>query len=685
MKRKTLQIIGLLILVGLSFTGAYGQSGYDDFQRALRAERSEGDLERAIALYEQVVREAPDQSLAARAQLRIGMCYEKMGLKDALDAYQRVIQAYPKQQREVALAKERLATLAETEEQVSAAPRFRQIRIPGNLQWAGGPQLSPDGEELVAVLDGALWLFPVHGKVHPDIAGKPEQLTDPVGASGLGLSWAADGQWVAFNSQEDKVFLVRRADGALSEVPLERQMNGDPRGYGVSLSPDGTVLAYATTERADSFIEIVPVSGGTPSRLTKSWTSQPAFSPDGSKIAYVRMDKPYSDEPVGEIWVVAPSGGTPVRVSDIAGKVGSPIWSPDGNMIAFLKETGSEAASIEVGFVSVSPSGKPMGPARSIRLPRGPQQFLAGWTHEDRIGIPVTNPFYQAIYTLPSSGGKALQVSPRGGARHPRWSPDGERIYFRWARGDTAFVPAEGGSVTVIEKSAESRIVEVTSGGGNAVSPDGSTIVFSAYQDQEGDSPVRVNIWTMPVDGGTPIELTGSPNQDRFPCWSADSETIAFVRGEERGQSVEFNIWTVSANGGEPEQFTLESDNVAWSPISWSPDGSLIAYFSTEETLRVISVPAGESREVAKVTGRGSHNELTWSPRSDEVAFTSKGRIWRVLLSEGVPREVETGFDGRASNIDWSPNGEAFAFTASTGGGTVLVLMEDFLAVLNDN
>ena len=173
MRHRTLQVVGLLILISLSCTQAAAQSSYDNFQRALRAERSEGDLERAIGLYERVVRESADQSLAARAQLRIGMCYEKMGLKEALDAYQRVVQAYPDQQPEVELAKERLEALAEKDERVSAVPSFRQIRIPGNLDFLSSPQLSPDGQHLAFVFDSALWLLDVEGKVHPDIAGIP--------------------------------------------------------------------------------------------------------------------------------------------------------------------------------------------------------------------------------------------------------------------------------------------------------------------------------------------------------------------------------------------------------------------------------------------------------------------------------------------------------------------------------
>ena len=100
--------------------------------------------------------------------------------------------------------------------------------------------------------------------------------------------------------------------------------------------------------------------------------------------------------------------------------------------------------------------------------------------------------------------------------------------------------------------------------------------------------------------------------------------------------------------------------------------------------MKVISVAKGESEDVVKVTDRDSHCELDWSPKSDEIAYTSNGRIWRVSLSDGIPRLVETGFDGRATNLDWSPNGEAFAFRAATGGETVLMLMEDFLPVLKN-
>ena len=57
--------------------------------------------------------ETKDESLAAKAQLRIGICYEKLGSQEARKAYQRLIADYPGQKEEVALARDRLARLAD--------------------------------------------------------------------------------------------------------------------------------------------------------------------------------------------------------------------------------------------------------------------------------------------------------------------------------------------------------------------------------------------------------------------------------------------------------------------------------------------------------------------------------------------------------------------------------------------
>ena len=104
-------LIAVLIVLSLSLGSIAAQNGYDLFQKALAKERGEGNLEEAIALYKKVVEEAKDKSLAAKAQLRIGICYEKLGKQEAQKAYQKVIDNYPKQTDTVKAAKEKLSVL----------------------------------------------------------------------------------------------------------------------------------------------------------------------------------------------------------------------------------------------------------------------------------------------------------------------------------------------------------------------------------------------------------------------------------------------------------------------------------------------------------------------------------------------------------------------------------------------
>ena len=68
--RKLAILTAVLLLVAFSFASLAPQNGYDLFQKALAKERGEGNLEEAIALYQKVIKEASDKSLAAKAQLR---------------------------------------------------------------------------------------------------------------------------------------------------------------------------------------------------------------------------------------------------------------------------------------------------------------------------------------------------------------------------------------------------------------------------------------------------------------------------------------------------------------------------------------------------------------------------------------------------------------------------------------
>jgi len=405
---------------------------------------------------------------------------------------------------------------------------------------------------------------------------------------------------------------------------------------------------------------------------------QPAFSPDGDKIAYVKEKPVKTDIRKSDVWVLPIKGGPAVQVSDLPGRATRPIWSPDGKMIAFTRKAERGDNSKEICIAQVSESDNVGMTLTQIELPLETWDFLAGWTPDNKIGLLLTNPEHHAIYTVSTTGGKATQVAHQGETYHPSWSPDGERIYFRWMHGDIAYVPSDGGKISKGILDSDSIFVSLP-GGGNVISPDGEKIVFSGYKiiykDEKRD--YEVDLYTMPAKGGKPTKITVSPGQDRFPCWSPDGKSIVFIRYPEPNKIKEVCI--VPTQGGEVRKLTSESDSVKWSDVAWSPDGKLFAYFTEDKFIKVIPVQGGESRIVVKVEDVSMHNEMAWSRDEEELVYSSEGKLYVVSIDNGKPEEIKTGLDGWASHVSLSPDGKKIAFTASKGGDAEFWFMDDFL------
>jgi len=392
-------------------------------------------------------------------------------------------------------------------------PNFRKISIPTK---PGNGVLSPDGKKLAFVSRRSIWVVPVHGKVSPDIAGEPVRLTGTKGAWRYGMSWSADGKWIAYNTlpSEDHVgiCIVPSSGGTVKRIVNRYRAGVSIHNYLLSLSPDGKRVAFTSDEKEEIQLFTVNVEGPDVNQLTLDGGTQPAFSPDGKKIAYVKEEPQTKDIRKSDVWVIPAAGGTPVQVSDLPGKATGPIWSPDGKTIAFTRKAnpGSDFSK-EICIVPVSETGKPEASPTQIELPHRTREFLAGWTPDNKIGVHLMNPLQFAIYTVPASGGNATQVTPQGFYFSPRWSPDGKRIYFRGTDGPEgiASVPSEGGEISISPIDADSRGSQPLQWGGNVVSPDGRKIVFPASKkDNESRSTY---IYTIPVEGGEPKQLTIIP------------------------------------------------------------------------------------------------------------------------------------------------------------------------------
>ncbi|RLD88448.1 MAG: hypothetical protein DRJ29_17310, partial [Bacteroidetes bacterium] len=658
------------------------------FEKAKYTMETKADLQEAITLFESLITSYPDEKeYVAKSLLYQGLCYEKLGNQEAVDKYQRLVKNYPGQKQEVALAEERLSILIQVADKVPITPlepKFTKIQIPVKLDI--GAQLSPDGKTLTfssTRYEGSIWTIPVPGKVGPDIAGKPVKLIGEDKVWVWGHVWSADGKWIAYNYMKndtekdifvDEVHVITSTGGEPTKIalPVNRGGSYHLHQYSLSLSPDGKVLAYASMEEGKSdmpkksYIYTVPVNGGVAKRLTDSGTWLPAFSPDGKKIAYVKED---------ELWVIPSQGGVPVKVSDLGGKAqGPPIWSPDSDMIAFLLEPKPDEKCKEIWLVSLSEEGSATAPPLKIELLLESSMNLAGWTGDNKVGLFLLNPEQQAIYTIPSSGGKATQITPGDGqASFPRWKPDSKKIYFIY-KDNLSSVSAEGGEISTIPITGMESIMWIR------VSPDGKKVLF--HGNKKGVA--GMHIWTVPIEGGEPTQIIQSPLFDAFPTWSPDGKTISFLRQEKAadGNRVKTSLCIISAEGDDfrvlvPDPFKLKSGPHS---MCWSPDSKSIVYYCKEDgKIKTIPIDNGEPEVLAELQKGDQEIWITFSPDGNKILYTKNKKIWTISLNGGEPVEIKTGLDTEPTGLAWSPDGEKITFRTQNGGEIDLWLMEDFL------
>lgn len=105
-------IIAMVMSLGIFLGAANQPSAKELYEAALFKKDADGDMLGAIKLFNEIVEQYPNnRNIAAKALLSMGMCYEKLGVTQALNKYQDVINKYPEQRDEVTAAKERLSYL----------------------------------------------------------------------------------------------------------------------------------------------------------------------------------------------------------------------------------------------------------------------------------------------------------------------------------------------------------------------------------------------------------------------------------------------------------------------------------------------------------------------------------------------------------------------------------------------
>jgi Tol biopolymer transport system component/DNA-binding winged helix-turn-helix (wHTH) protein len=462
------------------------------------------------------------------------------------------------------------------------------------------------------------------------------------------------------------VVLQRPRDPATtaSELRLTRLTNR--RGFSgtPAFSVDGRSVVYSSD--ATGALELYLTSltpGGAEVQLTRDGghNVQPVWSPDGQWIAYHSRKR-------GGIWVVPAAGGTPQQVTEFGS---DPAWAPDGSTLVFTSYAGGIAAQSNLWTVKRDGSGGK--PLTQIGTPPGGHRAPA-WSHDGRFVafIVARGGWLMQIRIVDVATGAQQVVGSTVNGADPAFAPDDRAIVW-------------GGSTMTANGRIFRRALDDNGrpiGATEVVLPFDGGIVQGVSIARNGAITFAAlvpdaNLWAVDVgaDGRArdPVRLTDDVARSTQPYYSADGR-IVYQQVPIGSPSA---IWTINEDGTNKAAFLpgTEAFDAQWDLVGGR---MLITTRARGEGTRLAWVDL-VSRRIVPVEFR------TAGMLSGRLASDAKAIAFHQIEKDGRMSVWTTTLDGRRTKIAddpeavgypvWSPDDAWLAVEVKRGESTQVAVV----------
>lgn len=442
-----------------------------------------------------------------------------------------------------------------------------------------------------------------------------------------------------------------------------------------AVSPDGNWAVYQLREtdleanrgRTDLWLRDLRDPDARPVKIASTAEHNehdPRFSADGRWIYYL-SNQSGSDQ----LWRVAPAGGTPERVTDLATDIAGFALAPSGDRIAIWADRDMRCADFNCANVQAAATGQGSGRVYD-------ETFVRHWDSWAEPGVR------SRIFTLPLVDGRpqggGTPVAPNlvgdspskpfGGGEEIAWSPDGRTLYFALRLGgrtepnstnlDIYAVPADGSGAPVNLTEAN-RGMDTTP----AVSPDGRWLAYTAMARPTYEADRQVVQLRNLATGETRALTQGWDRSVGSIAWASDSRSLLVTAGD----TLDTPVFRVDARSGRVTRLTQGGTAGNVVPVR---DGSFLYTLNSLQVpddlyrmdrrgtwRQLTNVNADKIADLDRITYsrfsfRGANGDTVWGQIvTTERPGAPAGRLPVLLLIHGGP---QSSF-GNAWSYRWNP------------------------------